>query len=95
MHFRPMNDFVLVERAAAVSETLGGILIPENAKEKPREGTVKAVGPGRRSSGGRVQPPEVQEGDRVLFTRHGEREIVLGEQTYVLLPESQILAVLL
>jgi chaperonin GroES len=65
---RPLHDRVIVNRLAQEEETSkGGIIIPDNAKEKPHEGQVVAVGPGRRADDGKIVPPDVEKGDRILF----------------------------
>src|SRR4051812_50036492 len=67
MRFRPLHDRVVVRRIEAEEKTKGGIIIPDTAKEKPQEGEIIAVGPGARDESGKVNPLDVQAGDRVLF----------------------------
>jgi chaperonin GroES len=67
MKFRPLHDRVLIRRVESEEKSLGGIIIPDTAKEKPMEGEVVAAGPGARGEDGKIQPMEVKSGDRVLF----------------------------
>jgi chaperonin GroES len=67
MKFRPLHDRVVIRRVEPEAKTTGGIIIPDTAQEKPIEGEVIAVGPGARGEGGKVQPPDIKAGDRVLF----------------------------
>ncbi len=67
MKFRPLHDRVVVKRIDAEEKTKGGIIIPDTAKEKPQEGEIVAVGPGGRDEAGKLIPPDVKTGDRVLF----------------------------
>lgn len=71
-----------------------GILIPDTAKEKPEQGTVVAVGPGRRAEDGSIMPVGVHVGERVMFSKYGYDEIKVGGVEYLILPESSILAVI-
>ena len=92
MSIKPLGDRVLVQ--ALSSETSkGGIIIPDTAKEKPQEGKIIAVGPGRIENGERVKP-EVKKGDRVLFGKYAGTEITVDAKEYLIIKESDILAVL-
>lgn len=89
----PLGDRVLVKVAAAEEKTAGGILLPDNAKEKPQVGEVVAVGPGKRNDDGSRQAPEVSTGNKVLYSKYAGTDIKLGGEDYVLLSEKDILAV--
>ncbi|TAD78564.1 MAG: co-chaperone GroES [Oscillatoriales cyanobacterium] len=89
----PLGDRVLVKVAAAEEKTAGGILLPDNAKEKPQVGEVVAVGPGKRNDDGSRQAPEVSPGNKVLYSKYAGTDIKLGGEDYVLLSEKDILAV--
>ena len=89
----PLGDRVLVKVAAAEEKTAGGILLPDNAKEKPQVGEVVAVGPGKRNDDGSRQAPEVGSGNKVLYSKYAGTDIKLGGEDYVLLSEKDILAV--
>jgi len=88
----PLGDRVVLKRADAESKTKGGIVLPDTAKDKPQKGEVVAVGEGYiRDDGSRV-PLSVKEGDDVIFSPYGGEEIRVGEEEYLLLRESDILA---
>jgi chaperonin GroES len=89
----PMGDNVLVERLAAESVTSGGIVLPESAKEKPREGTVVAVGDGRVLDSGDRRAMQVSIGDRVIFSSYAGTEIAVGANDYLIVREDEILAI--
>lgn len=91
---RPLGDRVLVERIAAEQKTSGGILIPDNAKEKPAEGNVIAVGHGKVLENGTRQPVSVAVGDKVLFGKWSGSEVKLNGKDYLLVKEDEIMAVL-
>ncbi len=94
MAFRPLHDRVLLRRLDGEEKTKGGIIIPDNAKEKPQEGEVVAVGPGARDEQGRVNALDVRSGDRVLFGKWSGTEIKIDGQDLLILKESEILGVL-
>jgi chaperonin GroES len=94
MAFRPLGDRVLVKRVEEEEKTRGGIIIPDTAKEKPQEGEVIAVGPGARDESGKVQPLDVQVGDRILFGKWSGTEVKLDGQDLLIMKESDILGVL-
>ncbi|WP_343717261.1 co-chaperone GroES [Inquilinus sp.] len=93
MSFRPLHDRVLIRRIDQDDKTKGGIIIPDTAKEKPQEGEVISVGPGLRDEAGKLQPPDVKAGDRVLFGKWSGTEIKLEGTDYVVLKESDIIGV--
>jgi chaperonin GroES len=94
MKFRPLHDRVVVRRIEAEEKTAGGIIIPDTAKEKPQQGEVIAVGPGARDENGKVQPLDVQVGDRVLFGKWSGTEVKIDGQDLLIMKESDIMGVL-
>src|SRR5688572_28726449 len=93
MKVRPLHDRVLVKRLDEEKTAKGGIIIPDTAKEKPMEGEVVAVGPGKLSDDGKRSAPDVKAGDRILFVKYAGTEIRIDEQDYVIMREDEILAV--
>jgi len=91
---RPLYDRVLVKRLQSEEMSKGGIIIPDNAKEKPLEGEIVAVGNGRVLDDGSVRPVSVKPGDRVLFAKYAETEVKVDGETHLLLREDDLLAVL-
>ena len=91
---RPLGDRVVIKPNPKEETTKGGIIIPDTAKEKPQEGIVTAVGSGRLLDSGRRSVMELREGDHVLFAKYGGTEIILDDERYLVLRESDILAVL-
>ncbi len=82
MAFRPLHDRVVVKRLEGEEKTKGGIIIPDTAKEKPQEGKVIAVGPGGRDDNGKLTPPDVKAGDRILFGKWSGTEVKIdGEDS--------------
>jgi chaperonin GroES len=92
--FRPLYDRVLVKRIDAETRSAGGLYIPDNAKEKPQQATVVAIGTGRIMKDGAVRELEVKPGDRVLFGKYSGDEIKLDGESHLILREDDILAVL-
>jgi chaperonin GroES len=91
---RPLGAKVLVERLEAEETTAGGIVLPDTAKEKPQKGTVIAVGEGKMLEDGSRAKCQVSNGDRVIFASFAGTEIKVGSQEYLLMDESDILAIL-
>ena len=91
---RPLGDRVVVKPQPKEEKTRSGIVIPDTAKEKPQEGTVTAVGSGRLLDNGERSTMEVKEGDHVLFAKYGGTDIILDDEDYLVLRETDILAVL-
>jgi chaperonin GroES len=91
---RPLHDRILVKRVDAESKTPGGLIIPDNVKEKPVEAIVVAVGTGKRDREGALVPPDVAAGDRVLFSKYSGSEIKLDGIEHVIMREDDILAVI-
>jgi chaperonin GroES len=94
MKVRPLNDRVLVLRVDQEEKTQGGIFIPDTAKEKPQEGKVVAVGPGKIDEKGERIPLEVKEGDRVLFGKYSGSEIKVDGVEHLIMREDDILAII-
>jgi len=92
-NIKPINDKVLVKRLEAESKTAGGIVLPDNAKEKPKEGTVVAVGNGRLLKSGERGQFQVAAGDRVIFSSYAGTEIKVQGEEYLILSEDDILAI--
>jgi chaperonin GroES len=94
VNLRPLYDRVLVKRVESETTTKGGIIIPDNAKEKPLEGEIIAVGNGRVLEDGTLRPLQVKAGDRVLFAKYAETEVKVDGHSYLLLREDDLLGVL-
>jgi chaperonin GroES len=94
MSFRPLHDRVVVRRIDSEEKTAGGIIIPDNAKEKPSEGVIEAVGPGARDQSGTIVPPDVKVGDRILFGKWSGTEVKLDGKDIVIMKESDIMGVI-
>jgi chaperonin GroES len=94
MKARPLHDRVLLKRIEEKEEVKGGIIIPDTAKEKPMEGEVISVGPGKMMEDGKRSPMDVKAGDRVLFGKYAGAEIKLDDKEYVIMREEEILAIL-
>jgi chaperonin GroES len=92
--FRPLHDRLLVQRLDEEAKTKGGIIIPDTAKEKPQQGRVLAVGPGRRDDKGELIPLDVRVGDKVMFAKYAGTEIKIDGEDRVILREEDILAVI-
>ncbi|AOY81643.1 MAG: co-chaperone GroES [Moorea sp. SIOASIH] len=90
---QPLGDRVFVKVSAAEEKTAGGILLPDNAKEKPQVGQIVNTGPGKRNDDGSHAALEVKVGDKVLYSKYAGTDIKLGNEEYVLLSEKDILAV--
>ncbi|OHB69662.1 MAG: co-chaperone GroES, partial [Planctomycetes bacterium RBG_16_43_13] len=88
---KPLRDKVVVERSEAEERTAGGIVLPDTAKDKPKQGLVVSVGTGRVLDNGTVQPLEVKKGDKVLFGSYAGTEVKIDGKEYLIIPESEIL----
>ena len=88
----PLGDRVVVKPLPSEEVSKGGIILPDTAKEKPQEGKVIAVGPGKWADDGKRIAPEVKVGDRVLYTKYGGTEIKINGEEYIILRESDIMA---
>jgi chaperonin GroES len=94
MKVKPLQDRVLIKRVEEEQKTKGGIIIPDSAKEKPQEGLVVAVGPGKVTDAGNRVAPEVKAGDRILFGKYSGTDIKVDGVEHLILREDDILAVL-
>ena len=90
---RPLGDRVLVKPLSRETVTRSGIVLPDTAKEKPQEGEILAVGPGKVLDNGKRTPMEVQVGQRVLFAKYAGSEVKVNEQEYLILRESDIMGI--
>jgi chaperonin GroES len=91
---RPLHDRVIVKRIAEEETSKGGIIIPDSAKEKPLEGQVVAVGPGRRDDNGKIGPLGVAKGDRILFGKYSGTDVEIDGEEHLILQENDILGVI-
>jgi chaperonin GroES len=94
MKIRPLNDRILVVRVEEEQKTAGGIIIPDTAKEKPQQGKVVAVGPGKMGEDGKRIALDIKEGDRVLFSKYGGTEIKIDGVEHLFMREDDILGVI-
>lgn len=95
MKIKPLSDHILIEPIKGEEKTKSGILLPETAeKEKPEQGRVIAVGPGRKTTSGKVIPLGIKPGDKVLFTQYGPTEIKVENREFLIAKEEDILAVI-
>ena len=94
MNVRPLHDRIIVHRLEEGEQQIGGIIIPDTAKEKPQQGTVIAVGNGKVNDDGTRIPLDVKAGDRILFGKYSGQEIKLDGQEYLIMKEDEVLAVI-
>lgn len=95
MKLKPISDHIIIEPLKEEEKTKGGIFLPQLAeKEKPEQGTVIAVGPGKVDSSGKEIPMEVKEGDRVIFTKYGPQEVKVEDKEYLIASQDDILAII-
>lgn len=93
MNLKPLGDRVVLKVLEAEERTASGIVLPDTAKEKPQQGEILAVGPGRHNEEGRLIPMEVKVGDRVLFAKYAGTEVKYQSDEFLVLKESDILAI--
>ena len=93
MTFRPLHDRVLVRRLEAPEKTAGGIIIPDNAKEKPQEGEIVAAGVGIRGEDGSITPLDVKAGDKVLFGKWSGTEVKIDGEDLLIMKETDLLGI--
>jgi chaperonin GroES len=93
MTFRPLHDRVLIRRVEAAEKTAGGIIIPDNAKEKPQEGEVVSAGAGARSEDGTIVALDVKAGDKILFGKWSGTEVKIDGEDLIIMKESDILGI--
>ena len=94
MNVRPLHDRIIVERLEEEEQRVGGIIIPDSAKEKPQQGKVIAVGKGRIEKDGKVTPLDVKAGDKVLFGKYAGQEIKIDGNEYLIIREEEVLGVI-
>ena len=93
MKFRPLHDRIAVRRLEGEEKTKGGIIIPDNAKEKPQEGEIVAVGPGARDESGKLNALDVKTGDKVLFGKWSGTEVKIDGEDILIMKESDVMGV--
>lgn len=93
LNYKPLGDRVIVEPESAEEVTRSGIVLPDSAKEKPQSGKILAAGPGRVSDEGKAIPMTVKEGDIVIYSKYGGTELKIDGNDYLIVRESDILAV--
>jgi chaperonin GroES len=94
MTVRPLHDRIIVKRLEEQEQKIGGIIIPDSAKEKPQQGKVVAVGKGKAKDDGKLIPLEVKEGDTILFGKYSGQDIKLDGEELLIMREEEVLAVL-
>ena len=94
MTFRPLHDRIVVRRTEAEEKSVGGIIIPDTAREEPQQGRVVAVGPGGRDESGKLIPIDVKVGDRILFGKWSGTEVKIDDVEYLIMKESDVMGVL-
>ena len=95
MKVKPIGDRVLIQPSEEREKTKGGILLPDTAKEKPHEGKIVAVGEGKKTDEGKVIPLTLKVGDKVLYGRYSGTEVNVDEETYIMVKEEEVMAILL
>jgi chaperonin GroES len=90
----PLHDRIVIRRVEEAETTRGGIIIPDSAKDKPQEGEVIAVGPGKSNDEGKVFPLQVKAGDRILFGKYAGTEIKIDGEDFLIMREEEVLGVL-
>ena len=94
MKLQPLEDRIVVRPGKSEETTASGLVIPDTAKEKPQQGEVVAVGPGKLTEDGKRIAPELKEGDRVLYGKYSGTEVTVGDEQYLILRESDVLAII-
>ena len=94
MTITPLHDRIIVQRVDEGEQRVGGIIVPDTAKEKPQQGKVIAAGAGKMRDDGTRQPPDLQAGDRILFGKYSGQEIRLDGEDYLIMREEEVLGVL-
>ena len=95
MNIKPLSDYILIEPIKEEEKTKSGILLPETAdKERPEQGKVIAVGPGKRNDSGNLIPMNIKVGQKVLFTKYGPNEIKVEDKEYLIAKQEDILAII-
>jgi chaperonin GroES len=94
MNIRPLHDRIIIQRLDEGEQKVGGIIIPDTAKEKPQQGKVIAAGTGKIRDDGTRQPPDVKAGDLILFGKYSGQEIRLDGEDYLIVREEEVLGVI-
>ena len=94
MKVRPLHDRIIVQRIEEEEQRVGGIIIPDTAKEKPQQGKVVAAGKGKAKDDGKVLPLDVKAGDTILFGKYSGQDIKIDGEEYLIMREEEVLAVL-
>ena len=94
MNVRPLHDRIIIQRLEEDEQKIGGIIIPDTAKEKPQQGKVIAVGDGKFKEDGKRQPLDVKDGDTILFGKYSGQEIKIDGEDYLIMREDEVLAVI-
>jgi chaperonin GroES len=94
MRVTPLHDRLIIQRLEEGEQTIGGIIVPDSAKEKPQRGKVFAVGQGKVRDDGSRQPPDVKDGDTILFGKYSGQEIKIDGEEYLILREDEVLAII-
>ena len=94
MKVRPLHDRIIVQRLEEAEQRVGGIIIPDTAKEKPQQGKVVAAGKGKAKDDGKVLPLDVKAGDTILFGKYSGQDIKIDGEEYLIMREDEVLAVL-
>lgn len=93
MKIKPLGDRVVIEPSQALERTVGGIVLPDTAKEKPQEGKIVAIGEGKKSDEGKLIPLTVKVGDKVLYGKYSRTEITIEGKEYLIVREDDIVAI--
>ena len=94
MNVRPLHDRLIVQRLEEGEQTIGGIIVPDSAKERPQRGKVFAIGQGKVRDDGSRQPPDVKDGDTILFGKYTGQDIKIDGTEYLILREDEVLAII-
>ena len=94
MNFKPLHDRLIVKRVESDEKTAGGIIIPDTAQETPMEGEVIEVGSGARDESGKLVPPDVKKGDKILFGKWSGTEVKMNGEEYLIMKESDIMGII-
>ena len=94
MNVRPLHDRLIIQRLEEGEQTIGGIIVPDSAKEKPQRGKVFAVGLGKVRDDGSRQQPDVKDGDTILFGKYSGQDIKIDGEEYLILREDDVLAII-
>ena len=94
INFVPLHDRILVRRIEEQEKTPGGLIIPDTAKDKPQEGEILTVGKGKINEDGKILPLDVRPGERILFGKYADNEIILEGEEYLIMREDEVLGIL-